>query len=63
LLDGLHWFRAKKAISAGTVEGLNGNAKLTIRKARGFRSYDVLRVALYHALGRLPEPDYAHWFC
>jgi transposase len=59
----LNWFRAKKAISAGTVEGLNGNAKLTIRKARGFRSYDVLKVALYHALGRLPEPDYAHRFC
>jgi transposase len=59
----LNWFRAKKAISSGTVEGLNGNAKLTIRKARGFRSYEVLETALYHALGHLPEPNYAHRFC
>jgi transposase len=59
----LNWFRAKGSISSGTVEGLNGNAKLTIRKARGFRSYEVLETALYHALGHLPEPDYAHRFC
>jgi transposase len=59
----LNWFRAKKAISSGTVEGLNANAKLTVRKARGFRSYPVLETALYHTLGHLPEPDSAHRFC
>jgi transposase len=59
----LNWFRAKKAISSGTVEGLNANAKLTLRKARGFRSYEALETALYHTLGHLPEPDYAHRFC
>jgi len=59
----LNWFRAKKEISSGTVEGLNANAKLTIRKARGFRSYEVLKTALYHALGHLPEPNFGHRFC
>jgi transposase len=33
----LNWFRAKGEISAGTVEGLNTNVKLTTRKAYGFR--------------------------
>ena len=50
-------------VRVGTVEGLNGKAKLTIRKARGIRSYEALETALYHALGHLPEPDYAHRFC
>lgn len=59
----MNWFRAKKAISSGTVEGLNANAKLAVRKARGFRSFGALETALYHTLGRLPEPDWAHRFC
>jgi transposase len=59
----LNWFRAHKEISSGAVEGMNANAKLTIRKARGFRSYEALEVALYHALGHLPEPKYAHEYC
>jgi transposase len=59
----LNWFRAKKEISSGTVEGLNLNAKLAIRKARGFRNGDVLETALYHQLGHLPEPEFTHRFC
>jgi transposase len=59
----LNWFRAKKEISSGTVEGLNLNAKLAVRKARGFRSEEVLKTALYHQLGKLPEPEFAHRFC
>jgi transposase len=59
----LNWFRAKGEISSGAVEGLNLNAKLAIRKARGFRSYNVLSTALYHQLGRLPEPADIHRFC
>lgn len=58
----LNWFRAKKAISAGVVEGLNNKAKLATRKAYGFRTYDALEVVLYHTLGNLPEPDCAHAF-
>lgn len=59
----LNWFKAKKEISCGSVEGLNTNVKLAIRKARGFKSYKVVETALYHELGRLPEPESAHRFC
>lgn len=59
----LNWFRAKKEISSGAVEGLNTNVKLALRKARGFKSYEVAETALYHELGRMPEPQIAHRFC
>jgi transposase len=59
----LNYFRAKREISAGAVEGMNLNAKLAIRKARGFRTYQAMETALYHQLGRLPEPKFTHTFC
>jgi transposase len=58
----LNWFRAKGGISNGVVEGLNNKAKLTIRKSYGFRSPQILEMALFHALGKLPEPKLAHEF-
>ncbi len=58
----LNWFRAEGAISAGIVEGLNNKAKLTIRKAYGFRTAKAIEIALYHQLGDLPEPELAHEF-
>jgi len=58
----LNWFRAKGAISNGVVEGLNNKAKLTMRKSYGFRSPEVLEIALLHALWKLPEPKLAHEF-
>jgi transposase len=59
----LNWFKAQGEIALGVVEGLNTNAKLAIRRARGFRTYEVLETALYHQLGRLPEPVFTHRFC
>jgi transposase len=59
----LNWFRAKGMVSAGSVEGLNNKAKLTIRKAYGFRTYKAIEIALYHTLGDLPEPNSTHEFC
>ena len=59
----LNWFRARGQISAAAVEGLNNKAKLTTRKAYGFRSYRCLEIALYHTLGQLPEPEVTHRFC
>jgi len=59
----LNWFRAKGTISAGTVEGLNNKAKLTTRKAYGYRVYETIEIALYHTLGALPEPKFTHKFC
>ena len=59
----LNWFRARGQISTGAVEGLNNKAKLTTRKAYGFRSYRCLEIALYHTLSHLPEPITTHRFC
>jgi len=59
----LNWFKAKGRLSSGAVEGLNLKAKLTIRKAYGFKSIRCLQVALYQTLGDLPEPLCLHKFC
>ncbi|HEU4678946.1 MAG TPA: ISL3 family transposase [Terrimicrobiaceae bacterium] len=58
----LNWFHAK-ALSSGIVEGFNGKAKLTMKKAFGFRTHRAIEVALYHTLGDLPLPDSIHRFC
>jgi len=58
----LNWFRLKKAFSSAIVEASNNKFKLTIRKSFGFRSFDVLQVAVLHQLGKLPEPQFAHEF-
>jgi transposase len=58
----LNWFRAKGQVSAGSVEGLNYNVKLTMRKAYGFRSLRAVKIALYHRLGALSVPEFAHTF-
>jgi len=58
----LNYFRAKRGLSSGVVEGLNNKAKLTMRKSYGFRTFRVMEIALYHALAKLPEPNVAHRF-
>ena len=47
----LNWFKARGEISAGAVEGLNLKAKLTMRKAFGFRTFEGIEIALHHQLG------------
>jgi len=59
----LNWFRAKGEISAGAVEGLNNKIRVVTRRSYGFRTYDAMEIALYHTLGRLPEPESTHRFC
>ena len=59
----LNWFRPKKRFSNGIVEGLNANVKLAFRKAYGFSTVHAIQVALYHQLGKLPEPTLTHRFC
>ena len=59
----LNWFRAKGEIALGCVEGFNNKAKVTTKRSYGFRSYDLLKIALYHALGDLPTPKFTHRFC
>lgn len=59
----LNWFKAKGSLSCGAVEGLNNKARLTTKRAYGFRTYDAIAIALYHTLGDLPEPQVTHRFC
>ena len=57
----LNWFKSK-GMSSGIVEGFNNKVKLTVRKAYGYGSDESLKVALFHALGKLPEPEFTHRF-
>lgn len=59
----LNWFRARGEISSGAVEGLNNKIRVVTRRSYGFRTYDAMQIALYHNLGRLPEPESTHRFC
>jgi transposase len=59
----LNWFRAKGEISNGAVEGLNNKIRVVTRRSYGFRTYHAMEIALYHNLGRLPEPESTHKFC
>lgn len=60
----LNWFKADGMYSSGIVEGFNNKAKLTMRKAYGFKSFHTIEIALYHTIGALPEPKTTHrFFC
>jgi transposase len=60
----LNWFRAKGEISSGAVEGLNNKIRVVTRRSYGFRTYAAMEIALYHTLGKLPEPgEFTHRFC
>ncbi len=58
-----NYWAARKEFNSGVVEGLNRKVNVVTRKAYGFRSEEVYRIALFHALGDLPEPQTAHRFC
>src|ERR1700681_2234682 len=58
----LNYFKAKKQFSSGVIEGLNNKAKVTMRRSYGFRTFHILELALYHSLGKLPEPELTHEF-
>lgn len=58
----LNHYRAQKLLSNGVVAGLNNKAKVAIRKSYAFRAFRCLELALYHSLGKLPEPESTHEF-
>jgi transposase len=43
----LNYFRAKEQIALGAVEGFNNKAKVTAKNAYGFKSFEVIKLALY----------------
>ena len=60
----LNWFSARGRFAAGATEGFNNKARVSTRKAYGFRTYEHAEICLYHALGDLPEPKWlTHRFC
>ena len=60
----MNWFKAKGEISSGAVEGLNNKIRVVTRRSYGFRTYNAMEIALYHTLGKLPEPEeFTHEFC
>ena len=60
--DDFGLLRCKSRFPADGFEGMNNKAKLTMRKSYGFRTFRVLELALYHSLGKLPEPELTHEF-
>jgi len=56
----LNWFEARDKISLGAVEGQNNKAKVVIRKSYGFKSAEMIKIMLYHKVGRLPVDEIAH---
>jgi len=59
----MNYFKAGKHYNSGIVEGLNLRINLSMRKAYGYKSLEVLKVALFHQLGELSEPKATHRFC
>ena len=59
----MNYFKAGKMYNSGIVEGLNLRINLCMRKAYGFRSFELLQTSLFHTLGDLPEPEFTHKFC
>lgn len=59
----LNYFAIPERVSNGVVEGFNLKAKLTMRRAFGFRTYKSIEIALYHTMGNLPDPPITHRFC
>ena len=49
-------------ISNGAVEGMNNKAKVVSHRCYGFRTAKTFITALYHCLGKLPEPRLVHRF-
>lgn len=58
--DILNYFQLR--IDNGAVEGMNNKAKVVSHRCYGFRTPHNYITALYHCLGKLPEPELTHRF-
>ena len=58
----LNWFKSQ-CLSSGIVKSFNNKAKLTMRKAYGFKEHETIEIALYHQIGKPPETETTHKFC
>lgn len=56
--------RSKRALLQRHCRGgLNLRINLCMRKAYGYRSFELLQTFIDHTLGDLPEPKHTHTFC
>ncbi len=58
----INYFRAKRQYTNAMVEGMNHKARVALARSFGHRSFDVLKLVLYHNLADLPEPPSSHNF-
>ncbi len=58
----MNWFKARKKISQGVVEGMNYKVKLSFRRIYGIKTIKAAEILLFHTLGNLPEPKATHKF-
>jgi len=58
----LNWIKARQELFTGATEGLNNKARVVTKRSYGFRTFHVAELALYHTLGKLPEPEVTHRF-
>ena len=49
--------------SNAVTEGFNNKARVTTKRACGYRTYRGLGVAHFHTLGSSPTPEVTHRFC
>ncbi len=58
----MNWFKAKGQFSSGIVEGFNNKAKLTTRKAYGFRTfYEAIKLNIQTGEVDVYMPNDTHW--
>jgi transposase len=56
----INYFKCR--ITNGVTEGMNNKVKTIVKRCYGFRTIPTLQLALYHCLGKLPEPKNLHKF-
>jgi transposase len=56
----LTYFEIK--LDNAATEGMNRKAKVVSQRAYGYRTFETFKLALYHALGKLPMPELTHKF-
>ena len=54
--------QGQEAVLQRRYRGPENKAKVTLRKAYGYRTFRIAELSLHHVLGRLPEPKLAHKF-
>lgn len=59
----MNWFRASGELWSGSAEGLNDKIRGVTWRSHGFRSDEAMELALYHDLGRRPEPEVPQHLC